>query len=85
MTSNTPTVPTKNKELNLNKEYLNYKEATEYMCMSERGFRRLVKEFDIPSGKIPGGKIMFRRIDLKRLVEAYMNAPENMFPPYWDK
>jgi hypothetical protein len=73
------------KELNLNKEYLNYKEATEYMCMSERGFRRLVKEFDIPSGKIPGGKIMFRRIDLKRLVEAYMNAPENMFPPYWDK
>ena len=73
------------RELNLNKDYLNYKEATEYMCMSEKGFRRLVKEHDIPSGKIPRGKIMFRRIDLKRLIEAYMNAPENMFPPYWDR
>ena len=73
------------RELNLNKDYLNYKEATEYMCMSEKGFRRLVKEHDIPSGKIPGGKIMFRRIDLKRLIEAYMNAPENMFPHYWDR
>ena len=75
----------KTKELNLNKDYLNYKEATEYMCMSEKGFRRLVKEHDIPSGKIPRGKIMFRRIDLKRLIEAYMNAPENKFPPYWDR
>ena len=73
------------KELNLNKAYLNYKEASEYMCMSEKGFRRLVKEHDIPSGKIPRGKIMFRRIDLKRLIEAYMNAPENMFPHYWDR
>ena len=73
------------KELNLNKDYLNYKEASEYMCMSEKGFRRLVKEHDIPSGKIPRGKIMFRRIYLKRLIEAYMNAPENMFPPYWDR
>ena len=85
MTSNTPTVPTKNKELNLNKDYLNYNEASEYLCMSRRGFQRLVKEHDIPSGKIPGGKIMFRRIDLKRLIEAYMNAPENKFPPYWDR
>ena len=75
----------KTKELNLNKDYLNYKEASEYMCMSEKGFRRLVKEHDIPSGKIPRGKIMFRRIDLKRLIEAYMNAPEYMFPPYWDR
>ena len=73
------------KELNLNKDYLNYKEASEYMCMSEKGFRRLVNEHDIPSGKIPRCKIMFRRIDLKRLIEAYMNAPENMFPPYWDR
>ena len=73
------------KELNLNKDYLNYKEASEYMCMSEKGFRRLVKEHDIPSGKIPRGKIMFRRIDLKRLIDAYMNAPENMFPHYWDR
>ena len=73
------------RELNLNKDYLNYKEATEYMCMSEKGFRRLVKEHDIPSGKIPRGKIMFRRIDLKRLIEAYINAPENMFPHYWDR
>ena len=73
------------KELNLNKEYLNYKEATEYMCMSEKGFRRLVKEWKIPAAKIPGGKIMFRKIDLKRLIEHFMNAPENMFPPNLDR
>ena len=73
------------RELNLNKDYLNYKEATEYMCMSEKGFRRLVKEHDIPSGKIPGGKIMFRRIDLKRLIDDDMDATENKFPPYWDR
>lgn len=82
---NSNTLIMKTKELNLNKDYLNYNEASEYLGMSRRGFQRLVKEHEIPSGKIPGGKIMFRRIDLKRLIEAYMNAPENMFPPYWDR
>ena len=74
-----------NKELNLNKEYLNLDEATAYMCMSYKGFKRLMKKWDIPSAKIPGGRILIRRIDLKRLIETYMNAPENMFPPYWDR
>jgi len=50
------------KELNLTKDYLNYKEASEYMCMSLRGFQRVVKEHDIPSGKIPGGSLMVARV-----------------------
>tara|TARA_R110002074_G_scaffold219474_1_gene390106 strand:- start:619 stop:873 length:255 start_codon:yes stop_codon:yes gene_type:complete len=84
MDLNTLSVPRK-KELNLNKEYLNIDEATAYMCMSLRGFNRLRKDWDIPSAKVPGGRIIFRRIDLKRLIEQFMNAPENMFPPYWDR
>ena len=71
------------RELNLNKEYLNFNEACVYMCMSLKGFRRLVKEWDIPSAKVPGGRIIFRRIDLKRLIEQFMNAPENVFPPHY--
>ena len=71
------------RELNLNKEYLNFNEACVYMCMSLKGFRRLVKEWDIPSAKVPGGRIIFRRIDLKRLIEQFMNAPEDMFPPHY--
>ena len=71
------------KELNLNKEYLNMNEACAYMGLSLSGFKNLVKEWDIPSAKVPGARVVFRRIDLKRLIEAYMNAPENMFPPYY--
>ena len=41
------------------KEYLTRKEAAEYMCVSLRGFQNLVKEWDIPSGKVPGAKIIF--------------------------
>ena len=75
----------KTKELNLNKEYLNLDEASAYMCMSYKGFKRLMKEWEIPSAKIPRGRILIRRIDLKRLIEQFMNAPENMFPPYYDR
>ena len=85
MTSNTQTVPTTNKELNLNKEYLNIDEASAYMCMSLSGFKKLRIDWGIPSAKVPGGRIIFRRIDLKRLIEQFMNAPENKFPPYWDR
>jgi len=70
-----------NKELNLNKDYLNINEASAYMCMSLSGFKKLVTEWDIPSAKVPGGRIIYRRADLKRLIETFMNAPENMFPP----
>ena len=71
------------KELNLNKEYLNMNEACAYMGLSLSGFKNLVKEWDIPSAKVPGARVVFRRIDLKRLIEQFMNAPENMFPPYY--
>ncbi len=71
------------KELNLNKEYLNMNEACAYMGLSLSGFKNLVKEWGIPSAKVPGARIVFRKIDLKRLIEQFMNAPENMFPPYY--
>lgn len=56
------------------KEYLTRKEAAEYMCVSLRGFQNLVKEWDIPSGKVPGAKIIFRKSDLKKLNERFFNA-----------
>lgn len=56
------------------KEYLTRKEAAEYMCVSLRGFQNLVKEWDIPSGKVPGAKIIFRRSDLQKLNERFFNA-----------
>ena len=58
------------------KEYLNKNEASEYMGMSLRNFSRLVKAWNIPSGKIPGGRIIFRTSDLKNLNERFFNAPE---------
>ena len=73
------------KEQNLNKEYLNIDEAAAYMCMSLGGFKKLRRDWDIPCAKVPGGRIIFRRIDLKRLIEQFMTAPENMFPPYFDR
>ena len=84
MDLNTLSVPRK-KELNLNKEYLNIDEASAYMCMSLSGFKKLRIDWGIPSAKVPGGRVIFRRIDLKRLIEQFMNAPENKFPPYWDR
>ena len=73
------------KELNLNKDYLNIDEASIYMCMSLSGFKKLRIAWNIPSAKVPGGRVIFRKIDLKRLIEQFMNAPENKFPPYWDR
>ena len=66
----------KNKELNLNKEYLNRNEAAAYMCLSLKGFQNLVKEWDIPSGKVPGARIIFRKSDLKKLNEHFFNAAD---------
>jgi hypothetical protein len=58
------------------KEYLNKKEAAAYMCLSLSGFKNLVKEWDIPSGKVPGAKIIFRKSDLKKLNERFFNAAD---------
>jgi len=57
-------------------DYLNRKQAAEYMCLSLRGFQNLVKEWDIPSGKVPGAKIIFRKSDLKKLNERFFNAAD---------
>ncbi len=58
------------------KEYLNKKEAASYMCLSLSGFKNLVKEWDIPSAKVPGGRIIYRKADLKKLNEHFFDAPE---------
>ena len=73
------------KELNLNKDYLNHNEACAYMGVSQSGFDNLRKTWGIPCAKVPGARVVFRRIDLKRLIEQFMNAPEDSFPPYWDR
>jgi len=57
------------------KDYLNKKEAAEYMCLSLSGFKNLVKAYDIPSAKIPGGRVIFRKTDLQRLNEQYFDQP----------
>jgi len=57
------------------KEYLNKKEAASYMCLSLSGFMNLVKSFRIPSAKVPGARIIYRKSDLKALNERYFNGP----------
>ena len=73
---NSNTLMMKNKELNLNKEYLNMNEACAYMGLSLSGFKNLVKEWDIPSAKVPGARIIYRKKDLQNLIERFFNAPE---------
>jgi len=58
------------------KDYLNKKEACDYMCCSLSGFKSLVKEWDIPSAKVPGGRIIYRKSDLQKLNEHFFNAPD---------
>jgi hypothetical protein len=57
------------------KEYLNKKEAATYMCLSLSGFMNLVKQFRIPSAKVPGARIIYRKSDLRTLNERYFNGP----------
>lgn len=64
------------KELSLNKDYLNTQEAAVYMGVSVSGFRKVVKKYDIPSGKVEGAKKVFRRADLQELTETYFTAPK---------
>lgn len=59
----------------LDKDYLNRTEAAIYMGCSEKSFRLMEKRFNIPSGKIPGGRIVYRRNDLFKLSEQYFTAP----------
>jgi len=67
------------KELNLNKEYLNMKEARAYLgdstgSLSLSEFKKFVKDWDIPATKLPGARIVYREIDLKRGNEAMNKA-----------
>ncbi len=59
----------------MNKDYLNKSEAADYMCMSLRSFINLAKQYNIPSAKIPCGRIVYRRNDLQKLTETYFDAP----------
>lgn len=62
--------------LNLNKDYLNEREASVYVGGSVSGFRKVVKMYDIPSSKVHGLKIVYRRQDLNKLIEKFFTAPE---------
>ena len=39
-------------------------------------FKSLVKEWDIPSAKVPGGRIIYRKSDLRKLNEHFFNGPD---------
>jgi hypothetical protein len=65
---------TKN-QIILDKDYLNVNEAAIYMGCTPTGFRKMAKSFDIPSAKVPGGRIIYRRDDLFKLNEQYFTAP----------
>lgn len=66
------------KSSSMYKDYFNRNEAAEYMCVSVRAFQNMVSEFDIPSAKVTGGRIIYRRSDLQKLNETFFNAPEIM-------
>jgi len=59
----------------LEKDFLNVNEAAMYMGCTPTGFRKIAKAFDIPSAKVPGGRIIYRRNDLFKLNEQYFTAP----------
>jgi hypothetical protein len=83
----------KNEELRLSESYLNMKEARAYLgdstgSLSLSEFKKFVKDWDIPAAKVPGARIVYREIDLKRgneamnkaaikiLTEGYVLAPD---------
>ncbi len=59
----------------LEKDFFNEIEAAAYMGISKTGFRKMAKSFDIPTAKVPGGRIIYRRNDLYKLNEQYFTAP----------
>ena len=65
----------------LEKDYLNVKEAALYMGVSESGFVKMAKTQRIPCGKVPRGKKLYRRSDLKKLNERYFDAEVIDEPP----
>ncbi len=67
MTTKTPIV--------VEKDFLNEVEASVYMGCSQSGFRKMARSFNIPSAKVPGGRIVYRRNDLFKLNEQYFTAP----------
>lgn len=64
------------KTIVLEKDFLNVNEAAMYMGCTPTGFRKMAKAFDIPSAKVPGGRIIYRRNDLYSLNEQYFTAPK---------
>ncbi len=50
------------------KDYLTTKEAANYCCVSFSQFRVKSKEFRLLPGRFMG-KFIYRKIDLKRLIE----------------
>jgi len=68
-------IMSENKTIILEKDYLNVNEAAMYMGCTTTGFRKMAKAFDIPSAKVPGGRIIYRRNDLCNLNEQYFTAP----------
>lgn len=57
------------------KDYLNKNEAAEYMCVSLSSFKKMIKNYNIPSARIPGGRVIYRRTDLQKLNEQYFDQP----------
>jgi hypothetical protein len=73
----------KNEELRLSESYLNMKQARAYLGDSTRSlslseFKEFVKDWDIPAAKVPGARIVYREIDLKRGNEAMTEAAIKM-------
>ena len=60
----------------LEKDYLTVNEAAIYMGLSLSGFIRMARVLDLPCGKVPKGKKLYRRCDLANLTEQYFNAPK---------
>ena len=52
--------------------------ATIYRQMAMGKFPKAVKltEKTIPSAKVPGGRIIYRKSDLQKLNEHFFNAPD---------
>ena len=57
-------------------DWLTYQEATQYLKLSDRGFRLLVSRGLIPSYTLPGTSkvVRFKQSDLDRIMEEGANT-----------
>jgi excisionase family DNA binding protein len=65
----------KDRPIILDKDYLTRAEAQLYMGLSERALDSIVRRYEIPSSRPPGGKVLFRRADLQSLNEKFFSQP----------